>query len=195
MLKFRQRIHTEIDVKRIKQYAKAKKQGNLYGVLRCEGHVGRVNTVKQEIEAYFKSKKDDFNCFRIYYTGHGERGTGDWCFYDDTISFEWISQTFQKLKHSGILFIESDCCYSGKWVEKVTKLSQSKNVILSISVHSACGDNQVVQANEYSKKFICNRVEWRKYMSKQYGAKRGHIGGKAPLDGFLFCHVPMPSLI
>ena len=51
----------------------------------------------------------------IYYTGHGEIGTGNWCFKDGTLSIEEL----ESLIPPGCFypFIISDCCYSGHWAD------------------------------------------------------------------------------
>ena len=49
----------------------------------------------------------------IYYTGHGEIGTGNWCFADGTIS---IQEIFDMVPVGCIYpMIFSDACYSGHW--------------------------------------------------------------------------------
>ena len=52
----------------------------------------------------------------IWYTGHSEQGTGDWCFKDGTISFQEIFDLYRAHFSGRLLYIVSDCCYSGKWV-------------------------------------------------------------------------------
>ena len=49
----------------------------------------------------------------LYYTGHGEIGTGNWCFSDGTIS---IQEIFDMVP-AGCCYpmIFSDACYSGHW--------------------------------------------------------------------------------
>ncbi|KAJ7375763.1 hypothetical protein OS493_039029, partial [Desmophyllum pertusum] len=49
----------------------------------------------------------------LYYTGHGQTGTGNWCFADGTISIQEISN----MRPGGTLYpmIFSDACYSGHW--------------------------------------------------------------------------------
>ena len=49
----------------------------------------------------------------IYYTGHGEIGTGDWCFADGKITIQEILN----LVPGGCFYpmIFSDACYSGHW--------------------------------------------------------------------------------
>ena len=53
----------------------------------------------------------------IWYTGHSEKGTGNWCFKDGTISFQEIFDLYQEHFSGRLLTIVSDCCYSGHWVE------------------------------------------------------------------------------
>ena len=57
-----------------------------------------------------KQKKDHP---MLYYTGHGETGTGNWCFQDGTIS---IQEIFDKVPADYCYpMIFSDACYSGHW--------------------------------------------------------------------------------
>ena len=57
----------------------------------------------------------------LWYLGHSEEGTGNWCFKDGTISFQEIFDLY-RMHHSGkMLTIQSDCCYSGNWVRDCAK--------------------------------------------------------------------------
>ena len=50
----------------------------------------------------------------IYYTGHGESHTGNWCFKDGVLTLKEIMRIFRgsfDLKPT----IVSECCYSGRW--------------------------------------------------------------------------------
>ena len=49
----------------------------------------------------------------LYYTGHGESGTGNWCFADGTISIQEILDMCPEEAHYPMVF--SDTCYSGHW--------------------------------------------------------------------------------
>ena len=49
----------------------------------------------------------------LYYTGHGEIGTGNWCFADGTISIQEILDMLPEGMYYPIIF--SDACYSGHW--------------------------------------------------------------------------------
>ena len=49
----------------------------------------------------------------LYYTGHGEIGTGNWCFADGTISIQEILDMRPGGSYYPMIF--SDACYSGHW--------------------------------------------------------------------------------
>ena len=57
----------------------------------------------------------------MWYTGHGERGTGNWCFKDGVITFENIFGLYMDHFRGKRLTIISDCSYSGKWVRDCAK--------------------------------------------------------------------------
>ena len=58
---------------------------------------------------------------QIWYTGHGERGTGNWCFQDGVISFEDIFALYMDYLRGKLLTLICDCSYSGSWVEQCAK--------------------------------------------------------------------------
>ena len=49
----------------------------------------------------------------LYYTGHGEKGTGNWCFEDGKISIKTILDILPEGTLPPMIF--SDTCYSGHW--------------------------------------------------------------------------------
>ena len=49
----------------------------------------------------------------LYYTGHGEIGSGNWCFADGTISIQEIVDMLPGGTYYPMIF--SDACYSGHW--------------------------------------------------------------------------------
>ena len=49
----------------------------------------------------------------LYYTGHGEIGTGNWCFADGKISIQEILDMLPYETYYPMIF--SDACYSGHW--------------------------------------------------------------------------------
>ena len=52
----------------------------------------------------------------IWYTGNAQQKTGDWCFKDGTISFQELFHIYITHFTGRLLYIVSDCCYSGQWV-------------------------------------------------------------------------------
>ena len=101
--------------------------GSLMDLLNMERAVGNQleNTLKDlEMEKSYVSFKIEklFNgCLHgnfkpmLYYTRHGETGTGNWCFHDKTVS---IAEIFSWCP-SGMEYptICSDTCFSGKWTD------------------------------------------------------------------------------
>ncbi|PFX14089.1 uncharacterized protein LOC111345226 isoform X1 [Stylophora pistillata] len=67
----------------------------------------------REIQRFFNKCRDRELKPMLYYTGHGESGTGNWCFHDGTISIEEIVDLLPGGTYFPIIF--SDACYSGHW--------------------------------------------------------------------------------
>ena len=72
------------------------------------------STACRHIRSLFKACRRDRVKPILYYTGHGEIGTGNWCFSDGTIS---IQEILDMLGTGGTYYpmIFSDACYSGHW--------------------------------------------------------------------------------
>ena len=58
----------------------------------------------------------------IWYTGHGEKGTGNWVLEDGCLKFEDIYNLYKRFFKGRYLYIVTDCCFSGSWVEKCADL-------------------------------------------------------------------------
>ena len=56
----------------------------------------------------------------IWYAGHGT-SQGDWLFEDGVITFEDILGLYGKYFFNRLLYIVTDCCYSGTWVTKLAE--------------------------------------------------------------------------
>ena len=94
-------------------------------LLNMEDAVGTklFNTVKDlyltKSEALGKTRKFFEACKpnkfhpMLYYTGHGEIGTGNWCFDDGTLSIQEIFDMVPEGVYYPMIF--SDACYSGHW--------------------------------------------------------------------------------
>ena len=61
----------------------------------------------------------------LWYTGNGERNTGNWCFKDGVITFENIFGLYMDCLRRKRLTIVSDCSYSGNWINDcIAKLDE-----------------------------------------------------------------------
>lgn len=69
----------------------------------------------------------------LYYTGHGEIGSGNWCFANGTISIQEISDLVPEDCFYPMIF--SDACYSGHWANFCLN-----NEIEGFECLSACPD-------------------------------------------------------
>ena len=57
----------------------------------------------------------------IWYTGNGEKNTGNWCFKDGVITFQDIFGLYMDCFRGKRLTIRSDCSYSGNWIKDCVK--------------------------------------------------------------------------
>ena len=64
----------------------------------------------------------------VYYLGHSEKGTGNWCFKDGTISFQEIFALYRKNCPGKLMSIITDCCYSGQWMIDCAKTLDSLGI-------------------------------------------------------------------
>ena len=103
----------------------------------------------------------------IYYTGYGEEGTGNWCFKDGTISFQDIFTLYKKYLKEQLLYIFSDCCYSGQWVVDCAKCLDEMGI-------GACG-HQAIKHGILLKVFTSCQPN-----------QRATLGGYVAQKGILF---------
>ena len=73
----------------------------------------KKSTALNHIETLFDNCENKGVKPVLYYTGHGEVGTGNWCFSDGTISIKEISEMIPVGCNYPLIF--SDACYSGHW--------------------------------------------------------------------------------
>ena len=64
----------------------------------------------------------------IRYHGPGKKSTGDWCFEDGFITFKEIAQLYTQYFTGKVLFINSDCSYSGCWVDNCAVYLEEQGV-------------------------------------------------------------------
>ena len=64
----------------------------------------------------------------VRYLGNSEKGTGNWCFKDGTISFQEIFNIYRRHPSVKCLDIHTDCSYSGQWVRECAKTLDSLHI-------------------------------------------------------------------
>ena len=64
----------------------------------------------------------------LRYLGNSEKGTGNWCFKDGTISFQEIFNIYRRYPSVKGLTIQTDCSYSGQWVRECAKTLDSLHI-------------------------------------------------------------------
>ena len=68
----------------------------------------------------------------IWYTGHGEEGTGNWCFKDGVITFEEVFALYKRHFQGKLLCLICDCCFAGHWIQRCGEALDSMGI-------GACG--------------------------------------------------------
>ena len=73
----------------------------------------RKEEARRKVQMLFEICKAEQSQPEIYYTGHGELNTGNWCFDDGTYSILEIEDDIPEDCYYPLII--SDCCYSGNW--------------------------------------------------------------------------------
>ena len=96
----------------------------------------------------------------IWYTGHGERDTGNWVFKDGCLTFEDIYDLYNESFKGRYLYVVADCCYSGAWVVECARLLDTDGIRCNhmverkkvyIKVFAACLPNEQAYDKFYSQ--------------------------------------------
>ena len=96
----------------------------------------------------------------IWYTGHGERDTGNWVMEDGNLQFENIYDLYMKYFKGRYLYIVTDCCYSGAWVVECARLldrdgikcgHDAKLSQIYIKIFAACLPNEEAYDKFYTE--------------------------------------------
>ena len=92
----------------------------------------------------------------IWYSGHGEKNTGNWCFHDGVITFQDIFCLCVDYFRGKQLTINCDCSYSGNWIRDCAKAldvlrippcgHHTRENGLSLSIWTSCGANEESEA-------------------------------------------------
>ena len=116
----------------------------------------------------------------IWYTGHGEKSTGNWCFKDGVITFQDIFDLYMDCFRGKKFIIHSGCSYSGNWIKDCVKALDDLGIPscghhtreqgILLEVWCSCGANEeatalcyITEANEFD--------ETNKYVITYYNKK------------------------
>eukprot|EP01084_Bolivina_argentea_P209978 357562_1 len=120
------------DLVHMEKYLKKKPEYTLYNTLRdfdgltC---VTVLNNIKQ------CAQKTNYNGeIIIYYTGHGETNTGNWCFVDGTINLLQVLQSVRNANKFCEIMISASCSFSGNWC---IELAKYKDTYKGINIFAA----------------------------------------------------------
>ena len=100
-------------------------------VTKHESNYGTLDTVLQDMKYLSKDTVLDRirKCatkpkhgIKIYYSGHGQTGTGNWCFADGVVSLTEVIKAVRSQAGDIYLYIYADCCYSGNWAQNLKAL-------------------------------------------------------------------------
>ncbi len=84
-----------------------------------EGVVGfDKKTALKKISALVPHCNKEESTLILYYTGHGAKPTGNWCFVDGEISYSEVCASLREIRFGA--YIISDCCFSGAWIREAT---------------------------------------------------------------------------
>ena len=84
--------------------------------------------VIQELKEMAKFAKEN-KCMGvdIYYTGHGEKFTGNWVFSDGVITLNQVMKALKVCPRP--IYITLDCCFAGNWTLKLHRYKNSTKMI------------------------------------------------------------------
>ena len=109
----------------------------------------------------------------IWYTGHGEEGTGNWCFKDGVITFEEVFALRGKL-----MYLICDCCFAGHWIQKCGEGldlmgigacgHQARWNDVLIKIGTACKQDERAHDTYYTSNVVTiSNEEWLLFLGKQ----------------------------
>jgi len=98
----------------------------------------------------------DFDSVFLYYAGHGESLEGAWCF--ESGEMVGPDEVFKILEQSPSkdLFIVSDSCFSGKWVDAAKNLptQEKKRLIVQASSQADGVSYDSPEGGEFTKRYL-----------------------------------------
>ena len=113
----------------------------------------------------------------LWYTGHGEEFTGNWCFKDGFISFDDIFNIYQAHFRGRLLMIVTDCCYAGQWVlrfkEKRGREYLSRSEML-LKVYASCQPNEKAYDGVFTSRNVSINLQQKITLFDRSPIRVGH---------------------
>eukprot|EP00301_Raphidiophrys_heterophryoidea_P012962 c20291_g1_i1.p1 GENE.c20291_g1_i1~~c20291_g1_i1.p1 ORF type:complete len:390 (-),score=57.07 c20291_g1_i1:199-1368(-) len=93
---------------------------NMYRIFECLHGMRLFKSEVLAATALFFAQDSKPVHFLVYFSGHGNRQTGNWIFTDGEIALQEIYDLFVAYAPpSSCLSVVADCCHSGAWVEQL----------------------------------------------------------------------------
>ncbi len=89
----------------------------------------------------------------LYYSGHGEKGTGNWCFKNGCVSPQDVERIHGSVAGCRYPMIISDSCYSGFWADYLS-LKKGYHCLAASPYHSVAYDTSTIRAF-FKKNTLC----------------------------------------
>ena len=122
----------------------------------CFPRFMKDNALRAIREFFAETSANDL--YILFYSGHGETGTGNWVFTDRTISFNEVYDLWRQSgkSESAELWIISDSCFAGKWI-MAARQSRSYNsyriqIVCSSSPDHVSYDSK--EGGDFTTKFV-----------------------------------------
>eukprot|EP01084_Bolivina_argentea_P225568 381152_1 len=145
----------------------------------CEtpNHAKRSDVLR-EIRSLFRDR--DRKSFILYYSGHGKKLQGDWCFekgngsqINEYITLNDILAAFNHYHNQRQnLIIISDCCFSGAWVRN---LEQRR--VRNVYMQASCRSNQTCSDGRHGGVFTTKYMDKSTILYKKQHSKLWAIPG------------------
>merc|ERR1712154_154793 len=100
----------------------------------------------------------------IYYTGHGETNTGNWCFSDGSVSLsDVLKAVIAGYPNVPSIALYCGCCYSGNWCVKLaSKYKKVKANVFNLSIYAASWPGHVAWDSKDGGMFTLHRAGKKK---------------------------------
>jgi len=94
----------------------------------------------------------------LYYTGHGEMATGDWCLAEKGIRLRlenvldlWVISGASK---KSVLFLIADCCFSGCWIDRLKVMDLPYDVVIQTSSKNNQTSKDIGDGSHFTKGWL-----------------------------------------